>query len=130
MSAQAEHELDPRFVAAVDMVRRTGSVQFQIRYQDDEEPTVWIATAQHRVDLQGRPIGNTGVGRSAWTVEAGLTGLAAVLRLCERLIDGGQCAHCGKPSAFDDGHEGSFLEPVFCWTQWDPELETYRRGCE
>lgn len=123
------YELDPKFIAGVDMARRTGSIEFQLRYSDDAEPTVWVAVATHNIGVNGLPAPPAEPGEITHTAAGGLTPLSAVLRLCDQLIDGGQCAHCGKPSAFDHG-TASALPPALCWTQWDPELKTYRRNCE
>lgn len=107
---------DPRFVAAVDLVGRTGAKGFQMRWSDDEEPTVWIAVADY------------GDGHEA---AAALHPLPAVLRLIEQLIDGGLCAHCRRPSAVsDDWQHEQPLDEVFCWYVFDPERKTYRRSCE
>lgn len=109
-------DVDPKLVGAVEVVGRTGAKDVQIRYSDDEQPTVWFAVA------------NYGDGR--WETDAGRCPVEAVLRLCERLIDGGICVHCDKPTAFDTSFDGAFLEASFCWWQWDPELTKFRRGCE
>ena len=110
--------VDPRFPAAVDMIGRTGAENVQIRYSDDETPMVWFVVASY-------PGGR-------WEVDAGDHPVTAILRLCERLIDGGTCAHCRKPSAFDPSRsfDGAFADQHLCWQQWDPELGRCRRGCE
>jgi hypothetical protein len=110
---------DPRVVAAIDMVRRTGAETFQIRYQDDEVPVVWLA------------VGGYSGGR--WEAAAAMNPLRAVLRLCERLIDGAQCVHCKRPTGFEaDDIESppEVFDKLVCWYQFDPELNTFRRGCE
>lgn len=121
---------DPKFIAAVDMIRRTGARTFQCRYQDDEPPTVWVAIAEHVHGPDGIPVPAPQHGKQTWSVAAGLHPVTAVLRLCEQLIDGGICAHCNKGTAFDTGFTDNFLDEIFCWTQWDPELATFRRSCE
>lgn len=121
-----------RFMAAVDTARRTGALAFTIRFQDDEEPTVWIATATHKIDLRtGRPVPAKGtVGKKVHTVAAALGPLGAVLQLCEKLLDGGRCEYCGKPTGFEPVDIGDMpLAQSICWVQWDPELKVYRRGC-
>ena len=126
-----DYHLDPRFIAGVDMIRRTGALDFQIRYDDDQDPVVWVAVAQHVVGRDGRPTPKGTVGSCpVYTVGAALNGVRAVMKLCEELIDGGQCAHCGKPAMFDDGFDGTIFDEALCWTQWDPELATFRRSCE
>lgn len=121
---------DPMLLAAVDMARRTGALEFSLRYQDDEQPTVWIALARHRIDLNGRPVPEDGKGLDHWECAAGLTATRAVLRLCETLIDGGECAHCHRPAGFSEDIDAMPMDDMLCWTQWDPELQTFRRGCE
>jgi len=76
-------ELDPKFIGGVDMVRRTGSIAFQIRYSDDEEPTVWVAVATHNISADGMPAPREMGGEIQHTAAGGLTPLSAVLRLCD-----------------------------------------------
>lgn len=106
---------DPRLGPAVAMLGRTGAQEFQLRYSDDQQPVVWMALAQWH---------------GHWEAMAALDPLQAVFRLCERVIDGGRCTHCQRPSAFTADFEPVPLDQLFCWYQWDPELETFRRGCE
>ena len=112
------------------MIRRTGARSIQVRYQDDDQPTVWMVVAEHVMGKDGLPLPAPRTGRTVHTVDCGLTAPEAAMRVCERLIDGGTCAHCFKPTAFDHGFDGSFLDATLCWTQWDPELSTFRRQCE
>lgn len=110
---------DPRVGAAVDMVRRTGAETFQIRYQDDEDPVVWLAVA--------------GYEGERWEAAAAMNPLRAVLRLCERLIDGALCVHCNRPAGFeadDVEAQHEVFDQIVCWYQFEPELATFRRGCE
>ncbi len=121
---------DPKMVAAIDMLRRTGAAETQIRYSDDEEPTVWFAVVRHRVGRDGRPKAKGKV--NSWETAAGHTPTEALLRLCAQVVDGGTCVHCTKPTMFlaelDDNPTP--LDPLFCLSEWDPELETFRRSCE
>jgi hypothetical protein len=104
-------------LAATDLVRRTGAKQVQIRFHDDEQPVLWMAVALYKD------------GRSE--VAAALNPVRAMLRLCEQLVDGGKCTHCGRPTGLEpDGIETMPLNDVFCWYVFDPELKTFRRGCE
>jgi len=106
---------DPRFIASVDLIGRTGALGFQFRFSDDDDPTVWMALSlyeDHR-----------------WEVAAGRDLLQAVYRLLEVLIDGGKCTHCRRPSAFLGDSLDSFPE-MLCAYSYDPELQTFRRGCE
>jgi hypothetical protein len=112
---------DPaRFLAGIDMIKRTGGARFQLRFSDDEKPVAWIAVG----------IWNA-TGQPRFEVAAGLDPLCAVMRLCEQVIDGGRCQHCSKPTAFEPVSIEDMppLDRTLCWYQYDPELETYRRGC-
>ena len=110
-------EIEERFLAGVKMVQRTGSSQFQLRWSDDEQPIVWFAVALYKD-------GNwdTAAGRNPWV---------AVGRLLETLVDGGTCTHCNRPTGLDpDSIDTMPLNDLVCWYQYDPELKTFRRGCE
>lgn len=125
-----EEEMDPRFVAGLDLIRRTGALQVQVRWSDDEEPHVWFVTARHNFgpDRHPRPEGEPGTVH--WSVAAALHPLGAVFALLEELVDGSFCVHCQRPTGVTDEVEGMPLDQVFCWYVFDPELKTYRRGCE
>lgn len=120
MSKQEDKD---KLLAAVHYIRRTGAKQVQIRYHDDEQPVVWFVVAMY----DGfNPSGIMGV-----EVDAATTPLDAALRLCERIGDGAKCNHCNRPSGF----EPNLLvrmphDDKICWYQYDPELKTFRRGCE
>jgi hypothetical protein len=108
---------DERFIAAIEFIRKTSSTGFQIRYSDDETPTVWFAVAEYP--------------DNKFEVDASLDPIQAALRLCERLCDGGQCRHCGRPTGLEpDSIETMPLNRTICWYQYDPELKKFRRGCE
>ena len=111
--------LDPRGTAAIDMLGRTGARGIQIRWSDDEEPTVWLAVATY-----GQ--GNDERHETA----AALEPVTALLRLCELLIDGAECQHCHRLTSFVPDMDTSLLDEISCVYAWDPELETFRRGCE
>lgn len=107
---------DPRLTAAIEMLHRTGSTQFQLRYSDDEKPTIWLA------------VGKWG---QHYETAAGLGPLTATIRLAELVIDGGQCAHCRKPCGlWDRWQETPPLHTHLCWYVFDPELAKFRRSCE
>lgn len=124
-----DYALDPRFVAGVEMLGRTGAKDFRVGWSDEADgpPTVWYAVAT----WGGHP--DPRIGRGAEAAGA-LNPVAAVMRLCERVIDGGTCAHCGQLTIFDDNPDDSpfqsLLEAMGCVYAWDPELRTFRRGCE
>lgn len=128
MAAKSYTE-DPKLIAACDMLRRTGAAEIQIRYSDDEKPVVWFAVALYRAG-GGLPQPTGPV--NTWETAAGHGPVEALLRLCERVVDGGTCAHCGRPSMFhaDLDDAPTPLDPLFCSYEWDPELSTFRRSCE
>jgi hypothetical protein len=114
---------DPRFFAAIRLLERTGMQTFGIRYQDDEKPVVWVAVAtwdkKRTPDLEGAEAAGA------------MTPLEAVMRLCEVVIDGGQCTHCKRAAAVESDWIGNMpLENAVCWYRYDPELQEFRRGCE
>jgi hypothetical protein len=106
---------DERFMAAVDLLRRTGADGFQFRFCDEEEPVVWMALAE----WEGH-----------WEVGASMHPTQALFRLCDQVIDGGKCQHCARPTAFTPDITTMPGNEMVCWYQWDPELKTFRRGCE
>ena len=81
---------EDKLLAAIAFIRRTGASSIQIRWSDDEKPTVWFVVAEYD--------GRASHGMEGHEVDASLDPVRAALRLCERLADGGQCAHCGRPS--------------------------------
>lgn len=122
---------DPRFTAAVDLIGRTGATTFRIGYSDEDDgpPTVWYATAVWV--SQAAPGGPDTRAEAA----AAMDPLSAVLRLCEQVIDGGTCTHCGQRTIFDpdpptDDVVSDILDKMGCRYAWDPELATFRRSCE
>jgi hypothetical protein len=106
---------DPRFTAALDLLPRTGAREVQIRYSDDEQPVVWIAVALYD---EGR-----------WESASGHDPVVAAFRLLAQLYDGGRCTHCNKPTGFSEDVDALPFDASICWTQWDPELKKFRRGC-
>lgn len=128
MAKPADPTKDPRFIASIELLHRTGARSFQIRYSDDEKPVVWIAVGTWRW-ARGRPVAKGGEERSECA--AALQPLRAILRLLDQVVDGGTCAHCGKPTGVSDDWKGAMpLEEHVCWYRFDPELATFRRGCE
>lgn len=114
------HE-EQRLMAAVDMLRRCGAREVQVRFQDDEQPVVWNVVGRFVLTTQGAV--------EAWEVGAGFSPWGAAEALLERVIDGGRCVHCGKPAGFTTEWGDQPLADAVCWTKWDPELATYRRSC-
>ena len=105
---------DPRLAPAVELLGRTGADEFQIRYCDEETPVVWMACARWH---------------DHWETAAAMDPLRATFRLCDTVIDGGQCQHCHRPAGFSPDLDPMPLAPLVCWYQWDPELATFRRSC-
>lgn len=110
--------MDPRLAAAVELIGRTGALNYQIRYSEAEDgvPAVWAAVASYPGDR--------------YEVDAAFDPLQATFRLATRLVDGGQCSHCHRPTGFDEDFGTMPLGDLVCWYQYDPERETFRRGCE
>ena len=115
-------EQQRKLKAAVDVIGRTGAHNIQIRWSDDEQPVVWFVVASYDEDV--------------WETAAGRDPIDALLRCAAQLIDGGQCRHCGRPSALDTDWENplsTFAAQVglpICSYTYDPELATFRRSCE
>lgn len=109
-------KMGPLFRAGVDLVRRAGATTFEIRYSDDNKPVVWMAIAEFD---------------KGWDAGAGIDPTHAVMRLLDQLIDGGSCTHCNRPTGVTTEwqHTMPFAD-TFCWYQYDPETEKFRRGCE
>lgn len=114
---------DPRFTAAIKMLERTGISSFGLRYQDDQDPVVWVAVVEYSAEKTPHTNGAEAAGA--------MTPLQAVLRLCEQVMDGGECAHCHRVCAVEtDWRNKMPLEDVVCWYVYDPETKAFRRGCE
>lgn len=126
--------LPPNALAVIELLRRTGAEGIEIRYSDpaedgDDGPVVWMAVARYpsTIDLSR----SSAPPRHRYEVDAAMTPAGAVLRLAERLIDGGECTHCHRPTVFDADPLGAGpLDALGCVYRFDPELATYRRTCE
>lgn len=106
---------DPRLVALIRLFPRLGADTFQIRYQDDDDPVVWIVVVTHG---------------DHHTVGAGLTPWQAAYQVAESLVDGGECQHCHRPTGVEISPDPMPLGDLICWYQYDPELSVFRRACE
>lgn len=113
-------------LAAISFLQESvGAVEFQLRYSDDEQPTIWMAAGHIKVQVVGR------YGRKIWECAAAMTPHAAVIRLCEQLVDGGTCVKCWRPCSFtEDFDDAMLLDTLTCRRAYDPELKKIRRGCE
>jgi hypothetical protein len=110
----AEVSSDPRLPAAIEMLGRTGAKEFQIRFCEEEKPMIWMAA---------------GRWEDFWEVAAAMDPLNAIFRLCDRIVDGGTCMHCHRPTGFHPDF-GPMPGNWVCWYSYDPELRTFRRSCE
>lgn len=120
---------DPRVEAGITMLRRTGAQSVGFRYQDDHEPTLWLAEAMWLRGPDGVPVAKG--GEEAHECAGALDPLAALMRLLDQVMDGGKCAHCGRPTGVEQDFAADPLLPDhICWYQYDPELKTFRRSCE
>lgn len=107
--------LDARTLAAVHFIGSTGAEGFQVRYQDDEQPVVWIAVATY----------SSGLADAAASIDPN----RAVLRLAKQVTDGGICTHCSRATAFDTGEARPTYAIERCWYAYDPEHDEIRRSC-
>jgi hypothetical protein len=101
-------------LAAVEMIGHTGAEFTQVRYCNEEEPTVWNV------------VGKWG---DRYEVGAGMDPVKAALRLLDTVVDGGECQHCHRPTGITEGFDEMPLDKLVCWYQFDPELKKFRRGC-
>lgn len=111
----------PMLLEAVKVIGHTGATQFAVRWSDgdnDDDPIVWIALSSHERD-----------GGPYWSTAAAFSPEMAAYRLAEKLVDGGLCVHCARPSAMTLEIQEQPMEQLICWLQWDPELSVFRRGC-
>lgn len=119
---------DPRYVGAIDLVRRNGAREVQLRYDEEQNPIVWVATAGFSI-INGKPSSRGKI--NAYQAGGGLDPLLALFALCRACLDRqGYCRHCNRNTMFDETFEPQPLEDFYCWYQWDPEMQTFRRGCE
>jgi hypothetical protein len=118
--------IEGKFQAAVELLGRTGADQFQVRYCEEEEPTVWMSAA-HWPEIED-------IMPDHWDAAGGMSPWSSLLRLCEAAMNGGRCTHCNKMTSIDDQpYEealGILTESFVCWYRYDPELKTFRRSCE
>lgn len=120
MRRRTPPEPSDRAKAAIELIRRTSARHFELRYSDDSPPVVFMAIAGYE---QG--------GRTLYEVDASLDPERAVLRLAERLIDGGICVHCQRPAGLDpDSLDSMPMNKMICWYQYDPGAKRFVRGCD
>lgn len=126
---------DPKFLAGIKLLERTGIQSFRIGHtdEDDGDPVIWHATATWGISPStGRPMPRG--GRIQHEAAGALHPLTAVMRLCELVVDGATCIHCLQHTIFDENPMDTpfddLLNAIGCVYAWDPELKTFRRGCE
>jgi len=119
---------DPRYRAAIELIERVGAREIQLRYDDVQHPIVWVCTAAFSI-IDGKPAGRGKI--NAYQAGGGLDPLEALFALCRMCLDRrGRCVHCDRNTMFDENFSPQPLESFYCWYQWDPEIKTFRRGCE
>jgi hypothetical protein len=118
LSGFNEQQAD-RLSACIDLIGHTGAKTLQMRFSEDEEPAIWFVVVEHAA---GDAI--------AVTVGASTHPLFAFYDVVDKLIDGGRCTHCHRPTAFDpDGDGVNPLEDKVCWYQYSPAEKKFMRGC-
>lgn len=119
---------DPRYIPAIELLRRNGAKEVQLRYDEEQQPLVWVAVAGFSL-INGKPAGRGKL--NAWQAGGGLDPLSSLFALCRACLDRkGWCTHCHRNTMFEETIESQPLEDFYCWYQWDPENRTFRRGCE
>lgn len=116
---------DPRFVAALKQLERTGMAEFNVGFTNDEQdgPVVWWAQVVYTKAKTPQTEGHESAG--------GTTPLIAIIRLLEYVVDGSTCTHCGRVAGVETEWRVSLpFGDAVCWYQYDPETEEFRRGCE
>lgn len=113
------------------MLHRTGARDFRIGWSDEEEgpPVVFYAVCTWQT-IRAGPTVHKGAEATA-----ALDPVTAVMRLCEQVIDGGTCAHCGRSTIFDPepptgGVLDGILDAMGCRYYWHPESASFLRSCE
>lgn len=126
LPAGVSQQVMDRLTACLDLIGRTGAIETQIRYSDDVQPVVWFVTVTYRRRARGNA-----PTRKVHEAAGALTPDLAAFRLLEVLVDGGTCQHCKRPTGVTADWAGRQLVPeLICWYVYDPELNTFRRGCE
>jgi hypothetical protein len=118
-SRSDDFKLDPRFIAGVELLQRTGARDFRIGWSDEDEgPVAFYAVCSWHQGAEAA---------------ASLDPVKAVMRLCELVIDGGTCTHCGRPTIFDPDPPGPFdemLDAMGCRYKWEPDSAAFVRSCQ
>lgn len=119
---------DERFTAAIKFLERLGAREFQMRFDDEQRPIVWVAISGYSI-INGKPATRGKI--NAHQTGCGMDPLTAMFNLMTNSLNfRGLCNHCGRNTMFDESFGEVPMADVYCWYQWDPELKLYRRGCE
>jgi hypothetical protein len=113
-------------IAIVDMLERTGSVNFMLRYCDEDKPTVWMALAEY----DGEHI----AAGEKFQVAAAMHPIQAAFRLLESLVDGGRCTHCDRTTGVtlttnDNSNLPKPIDSLVCWFVYDEQQQSFIRDC-
>jgi hypothetical protein len=120
-------------VPALDLLKRTGVRQVQVRYSDDEDPVIWMVAACWYADKHGMPVATKRESEGTmWKTAAGFAPSQALFSLLDALVgehSGGACTHCRRLTGFDPRlHPRAQLEDEKCW--WTFNGEEFVRGCK
>lgn len=145
-TSEARNLLTPRFTAAIDLLRRTGAKEVDVRFsgagpEASEWPVVWT--------IVYIPDERLGMPPGSFDCASAPNPELAALRLCEHLIDGAICTHCGKPSVFEEGANTDFytesefirtnqddtsdsisVTSIFCIYAYEPGAGKFVRSCD
>jgi hypothetical protein len=129
----ANPAMEPELLGALNLVRRTGAKQVQVRYSDDEAPVVWIAVGGWFRGPDGVPVASG--DELIYEAAAGPSPTVAMNRLLDQIVDGGVCPNCERPTGFiAKGEalppEGSAMQQMCCWWTWSDQDECYGRDCD
>lgn len=120
---------DPRMHAALELLRRTGQLEFQLRYSDDTQPIIWIAVGRWSIGDDGRPVADG--GDEHYETASSTNPVQAVLRLLENMVDGGMCANCERPTGvlFPEDNRPPILRDAVCWFTFDADSKRFVSDC-
>lgn len=107
-------QVEAFMLQSVELLRRCGMTEWQIRYQDDQEPTVWISLARFA---------------GGWNAGCGLGPQAAIVDLLEKSIDGGECLRCGRVMSLTPPGDLTLPIPQLCQVVY-LSGQGWRRSCE
>jgi hypothetical protein len=125
-------EQDPRFFPALDLLKRTGVRQVQVRYHDEEHPTIWNVVGKWYADEHDMIVATKDEAEGTmWRVAAGFDPAQALFALLQGLIgehSGGACTYCMRLTALDvSDPPRDRLVDNFCW--WTFNGSEFERGC-